>query len=71
MSSKDLRQSIELGVKPHNGLVLARPLEQRFDHIPIPDLTYDCETIDGLVWISYYLVAMWDLLHLDKCREYV
>lgn len=44
MSSKNLRQSIELGVKPHNGLVLARPLEQRFDHIPVPDLIYDCET---------------------------
>jgi hypothetical protein len=59
MSSKHLRQSIGLGVKPHNGLVLARALRKRFDHIPILWSCCRLRDTDGLVCGLDYRVAMW------------
>jgi len=72
MSSKHLRQSIELGVKPHNGLILLLcALTQRFDHIPV---FRSCWRSRGCRW----LLGLWlgllcrpeDLLgfwHTSRC----
>jgi hypothetical protein len=68
LSSKHLRQSIELGVKPPNGLVLARALSKRFDQISIPDFAVDCEiqTVGLGSWLVTIVLRCWTCLILTN-----